>query len=274
MPADQLRLHCREIERLLVRWATRPVEGGLEARIEEAFLDTIASVNVGTPYSFLEQYGGRIVHDLRPSLGHEAEVSSRGRVPLGLHTDDAFLDASARAEYVALVGLLNPRNVPTLVVALDDVLDAIGTETVVAMSRPSFQFALPGSFEIDVDRYSPMSRPVLRERPDGQAEVALAPRLCVAPGHGPEVAAHLDRFRSAVDRSRRSEVVLAPGEILVLSNSRCLHGRPAVDADRWIKRVYLRKDFAALDRVGNTGMPRIYAAEGVLRHAARGRSDW
>ena len=68
----------------------------------------------------------------------------------------------------------------------------------------------------------------------------------------------------AVHRAPCTSIALSPGELLVVSNSRCLHGRPQVAAERWMKRVYMREDLSTLDCLAATGSPGVYAAANAL----------
>jgi hypothetical protein len=217
----------------------------------------------GTPFTFVEQYEGALVHDVRPAPGHEAERSSRGRVELSIHTDDAFLLADARPEFMALLGVCNPSAVPTQLVQVDDVLELLSPDTIAGLREPSYTFARPASFTINGQVAARPARPILQARADGLDEVSLATQTTVAEAAEPEAARHLEAFRAAVGRAPRRDIVLAPGDVLVFSNARCLHGRPALEAERWLKRLYLRRDRATLDRLAATGTTDRYVARRV-----------
>ena len=75
-------------------------------------------------------------------------------------------------------------------------------------------------------------------------------------GTDPEAAEALDLLR-AVARERRLALVLEPGDLLVVDNHVCIHGRSSFAArydgtDRWIQRSFVVDDLApsAADRVG------------------------
>jgi hypothetical protein len=260
---DLALLHAADVDRLARRASADP-SGAVCEELDAAFLDALAELPFGVPFTFVEQYAGALVHDVRPASGHEAEQSSRGRVALGFHTDDSFLDPSARPEHLALLGVSNPERVPTHAVRVDDVVAQLERETIERLGRPSFRFACPASFEVSdgFDARVP-PRPILRTRPDGRTEVSFAPSTVVVDDDDAEH--HLALFREALDRAPRSTFVLDAGEILFVSNARCLHGRPpVVDVDRWIKRVYLRSDLSMLDRVAATGSPGVYAAKKAI----------
>jgi L-asparagine oxygenase len=232
-----------------------------EALLHAAFLRTFEALPFGSPFTFREQYGGALVHDIRPSAGHEREESSRGRVTLPFHTDDGFLDPGNRPEHLALLGIFNPERVPTNVVRIESVLELLSAETIAMLREPLFTLACPDSFEapLGITENVP-ARPIIWTGPGGRPEASFAPDTRPIDGAGEEVDSHLRQFAAAVGQASRISIVLEPGEILVFSNSRCLHGRPPVEADRWMKRLYLRGDLRQLDRVAATAEPFVYEA--------------
>lgn len=232
-----------------------------EKRLHAAFLGTLEALPFGHPFTFREQYGGALVHDIRPALGHEGEESSRGRVTLPFHTDDGFLDPGARPEHLALLGITNPNRVPTNVVRIEDVLELLSAETIAGLREPLFTLACPDSFEAPQGITGNVpARPIVWFGPAGRPEASFAPDTRPIDGVGQEVDSLLQLFTAAVRQAPRTSIVLEPGEILVFSNSRCLHGRPPVEAERWMKRLYLRSDLRQLDRVAATAEPFVYEA--------------
>lgn len=227
-----------------------------EREIDEIFLSLLDGLPVGRPFSFREQHGGALVQEVRPAENHESEVSSRGRVELDLHTDDVFLEPSVRPQYIALLGIHNPERVPTYLVYLDDVVDYLEPKTLEVLSQPFFSFACPPSFDIDKSldlRTNP--RPILRRGARGEFEAGI------------DASEHLRLFKSAIEAAPRTEWTLGPGEVLVFSNSRCLHGRPPVEsADRWLKRVYLRDDLSTLEMAAATDTRNTYDAVKAFRY--------
>lgn len=275
MPVEQVQVYSEEILRLIRRGSETTFDAALEQEIDAIFVGALASISAGTPFTFQEQYDGQLVQDVRPARHHESEPSSRGRVPLDLHTDDAFLGAATRAEHLALLGIRNPAEISTVVVALEDVLDRLDPETIDVLSGPSFRFGCPATFEtVGREQLSTPARPILHEESGRPREVAFASRVDLAIPGDSDVEHHLRLFRSVLEHVPRSRVALGPGEILVLSNVRCLHGRPAVPTDRWIKRVYLRQDFATLDRVAATRSSRVYSATRAVAYARRCNPAW
>lgn len=267
---DHVHLYSAELGRIIERSLRSRGESGAAKEIEENFLGLLDEFPFGRPFTFREQYGGAMVQDIRPAEAHESEASSRGRVPLALHTDDVFLDPPSRPEYIALLGIRNPDRIPTELVRLDDALRALPSATLEALTRSQFSFGCPPSFDVD-NRVNLRTRPrpILRGGPEGGFEVGL-PASTTEPADAAEPTAreHLELLEAAIAAAPRRVFTLDAGEILVFSNSRCLHGRPAVSGpQRWLKRVYLRADMTTLESTAATDAPNVYEAVRAFQQA-------
>lgn len=267
---DHVHLYSGELGRLIKR--SLRTEGGSDASgdIDEVFLAVLGDLALGRAFTFREQYGGAMVQDIRPARTHESEASSRGRVRLDLHTDDVFLDPPSRPEYIALLGVRNSDRIPTELVRLDDVVQDLDSETLEALSNSQFSFGCPPSFDVD-DRAALRTRPrpILRGGPEGGFEVGL-PASTTEPTETaePNASKHLQCLKAAIAAAPRRAFTLDAGEILIFSNSRCLHGRPpVVGLDRWLKRVYLREDLTTLKETAATDAPNVYEAVRAFRQA-------
>jgi L-asparagine oxygenase len=234
--------------------ATDPSAAAYARALDDAFLAILEELPFGTAFTFAEQYGGALVQDIKPASGHEDEQSSRGQVELRPHTDDGFLDPAARPEYLALLGVSNPEGVPTEVIRVDDLLERLDPTTVEGLRAPDFFFPAPQSF--DAVRATVPPRPIVESEPGAPTRVALAPDVRIADGTNEQAGRCLTRLEEALREVPRVSFALGAGEILLVSNSRCLHGRPPVANGRWLKRIYLRRDFRRLEPAA--GMGRIY----------------
>ncbi len=273
---DHLVVHSDLLAGLVASESAGTMTEGHSAAIDAGILEVLSAIEaeVGRPYAFIEQYDGRLVQDIRPVPGRERELSSRGRAPLVLHTDDAFLDRRARPEAVALVGIEHHDAVPTLIVRLDDVIDSLTPNTVQVLMSSSFVHASPPTFDLPCEVGAEVTcRPILRQRPDGVFEAALS-----ASGPATKVDRRLDRhvavFRRAAREAPSAQLRFAPGCVHVISNTRLLHGRPGVVTNRWLKRVYLRRDLSDLDALAPTGSPSVYSAARMVTHGLVDPAPW
>jgi L-asparagine oxygenase len=196
---------------------------------------------LGRPFGWAGQQNGRLVHDILPTRGQEAEqTGASSSVVLSPHTEDAF--HPERAHLVVLASLRNPDGIGTSTACVRHV--DIDPADRAILTRPRLPI-LPDSSYGDDHGAALVAPPVstLWERRDG---------LCSRfdPAYTP-----LDRadeaFRAAYRRldgaltAALSPVPTRPGDVLVLDNDTVVHGRapftPRYDGtDRWIKRVNVR----------------------------------
>src|ERR1044072_8442968 len=147
-----------------------------------------------------------------------------------------------------------------------------------SFTRPVFSFGCPESYDID-GRESLWSAPrsILDTGENGELEVALpSTDVRVDLELTAEIDTHIEALEAALAAAPRRQVSLEAGEILVISNRRCLHGRPAIEAERWLKRVYLSRDLSGLESVASTGVPSVYAAVKAFGYEGEqgARSKW
>jgi L-asparagine oxygenase len=234
-------------------WRDRPVP---TPEFAEEILLLLLGALLGEPFGWKTQQDARLVHDIFPIKGYETEQMGIGSTDLlTLHTEDAF--HPWRADYLLLECLRNPRRIATIVSEPD--LSVLGAAHLDILTEPNFlirpddshlaqhnatkgvdaEFHEIASMKGDNNRvavlYGPRNHPYMRIDPffmetpdDPAARAALA----------------------AVDELLEAsceQVVLEPGDVLVVNNHRMAHGREAFDAcydgtDRWLKRVSVTTD--------------------------------
>ncbi len=207
---------------------------------------------LGEPVGYLPEHGGSIVQNLVPTrdaVGRQTSTSSG--VDLAFHTETAF--HPHRPRYLLLLCLRGDPGAATTLASIDDLLPALDDDVVAELRRPHFRTAVDESFGGSPDVPVGPARPVL----DGPAD---DPVLCwdaeLTTGETPAAAAALEALAAAVaERQRR--VVLEAGDLLVVDNARCVHGRSPFTArfdgtDRWLQRSFVVEDLApsAADRDG------------------------
>jgi L-asparagine oxygenase len=229
--------------------ATGSVAGRAAALAVHGFLGR-ETVSYGT------ENDGALFVNLVPIPG-EGKYSNKSKGSMRGHTDavsfpfNGDLDANdpriaPSPDLVTLVVLRNPDAVPTTVMALKDVLPLLSPEDIAELKKDQYsigaQFTfIKGMKEILGDVHTVIDEPVLKDAPPGTmvrySHSSVEP---TEPG-GPAQAAS-DNLEAACNRVAIS-VVVEPGDVLLVSNRLCLHGRGVVGEDvggqaRWLLRTY------------------------------------
>lgn len=207
----------------------------------EGFFMMLLAGFLGDPFGWANQRNGALLNNVLPLKSHEAEQLSTGsEADLSWHNEEAF--HPYRADYLGLMCLRNPDNIPTVVGSVRDVV--IPESILQVLFEPHFIFHTDKNFDTG-DAYEPEPLPVLFGH-YAAPYIRLDPGFMSAvPGDG-EASRALDYIIGAFDLSLK-DVALAPGDIIFLDNYRVVHGRkgfkPRFDGmDRWLKRVNITLD--------------------------------
>jgi L-asparagine oxygenase len=219
----------------------RPV--GKVTFVSEAVILGIGQL-IGHVFGYSGEKDGEMVHQIAPVRGREKAASNEGSgADFGPHSECGGLPIIPT--YLSLYCLRadSANTAATFLVHALDVVKHLDGETIAALSKPHFQMRVPESFG-GVDVWSE-AKPILR----GSLEL-------------PEVWYNRDAMRATTaeaqpalaklsaltaDPSVQHAIVLQPGELVLLDNRKTMHGRqpftPRYDGtDRWLHRVYLRRD--------------------------------
>ncbi|MFJ3090089.1 guanitoxin biosynthesis L-enduracididine beta-hydroxylase GntD [Streptomyces sp. NPDC086838] len=249
-----------------------------EAQRASALLLLLGSL-LGDPVSYMTQQRGRMVLDLFPIVGHETQqLGSSSAGSLEWHNEDAF--HPLRADWIMLAALRNHDKVPTTFAPVQDVeldestREMLFEEHYVILPDESHT-ALFNSSTVGIEE-DPRTAEAFRQiaelcdKPRRTAVLsgsAEAPSLRIDPAFMPEhlldgePAEALRTLVSKIDAGLR-DVVISPGELLIIDNKRAVHGRRPFTArydgtDRWLRRVNVLADLRKADG---------------RRHAAHGRA--
>ena len=224
-------------------------ERSAEVTPEECVLLLLARA-LGDVFAWADQQGGAVVHDIVPAAGEEnSMLSSSSTKEMSLHTEDAFF--AERADLILLLCLRNPSHAPTYIADIRDV--ALSQELARLVRSPRYRFvpddshdgsgprADPGGFPVVPPAAQRESKPsVLISGDDADPSIRFDGDYIDTPGDdaASKAVKALDRALHAV----HMKVVLRPGELLIVDNNRCVHGRGGFRAshngnDRWLKRV-------------------------------------
>jgi Fe(II)/alpha-ketoglutarate-dependent arginine beta-hydroxylase len=206
---------------------------------------------LGTVFGWATQQAGHIVNDIIPiDTFADQQVGASSKVELAWHTEDAY--HPGRADFICLFCLRNPTSAPTTVASILDVkshraLPEVLFEPCVRIAADDAQAA--GAEEAGIDDWTEAAVepvPILSENGSGL-------QMCVDPAYM-SVASDEEGVRDAVTGfcqaidEHLTEVVLRPGDLLIVNNHRAVHGRrpfkPTYNGrDRWLKRVNVARDF-------------------------------
>ena len=173
------------------------------------------------PFGFRQERAGALIHDVLPEPGAEARVSSSGRVQFDLHADCAYLDRALRPEILAFICLHDETGTETEIATLADVLEELSEDIVHQLALPDYIHRAPASFSGEPrERLSSII-----DRVDGHWEIKVATHSCEPRTEG---ARHALGALIESARKHRQACRWAPGQILMLKNRECLHGRRAI----------------------------------------------
>ncbi len=239
--------------------------GKISQRIDLAILDQLDNLRYGQVFTYKQQCFGELVQNLIPLRGKEQENSNAGRKAFPWHSDDARLDRWYRVDNLGLFGVDNRGEVPTRLLPVDAVVDRLDKRSLRHLCQPRYTQAVPQSYNIPGrEGLRSPARPVLAKSNEGYhiRFTAYATRA-VTGDHVAELA--LQALQEAVNSTPPKSIVLRGGDMLIFSNSRYLHSRGAVGGQRWIKRVYLKRDLSELARACSTDRAGVFDVEPAIR---------
>lgn len=209
---------------------------------------------LGEVFGYASLQDGRLLHNVMPIAGAETDQSGHGsRATLDWHTEDAF--TPFRADFLALLGLRNLDAVATTFAGIEAVagLDAADLRV---LSEPRFAIvpddehlratSPPAERSVLGDLADPRHIPVLHNGPRGLEMVIDSVYMSPTDSAG---AAAYQRATAALDGALE-RVPILPGELLLVDNSRAVHGRDDFPArydgtDRWLLKASIASHLQA-----------------------------
>ncbi|BBI98684.1 taurine catabolism dioxygenase [Ferrigenium kumadai] len=149
-------------------------------------------------------------------------------------------------DILTLVGLRNPNSVPTTVMVLEDVLAELSPTDIAELKKSQYSLTaqltfISGMKEILGDVHTANDEPVLKDVPP-LTIVRYSHSSVLPTDEGGAAQTASDNFEAACNKVV-IRVVIEPGDVLVVSNRLCLHGRGVVGEGvggeaRWLLRTY------------------------------------
>jgi L-asparagine oxygenase len=219
----------------------------------EEFVLAMYATALGESFTWSTLQAGRMIQNVLPIAGEDREQSGHGQVMLEWHTEDGF--HPHRCDYLLLLGMRNPDATPTTLASIRDV--KIADEHRAALAQRRF-FIVPDDEHLrQLDPADPGVRRmrVMRENPEPVAVLFGAiedPYLRIDPyfmrcAEGDvEAEMALKSLVSELERVQQ-DIVVGPGDALIIDNYRAVHGRKAFTArfdgtDRWLKKIIVARD--------------------------------
>lgn len=220
---------------------------------------------LGSVFGWATQQEGHLVNDIIPmETFAEQQVGASSKVELAWHTEDAY--HPGRADFICLFCLRNPTGAPTTVASIVDLqshldLPAELFEPCVRIAADDAQAA--GAEEAGIEDWTESAVkpvPILSQNGAGLQMVVDPAYMSVADEEAHDA---VTGFCQAIDE-HLTEVVLKPGDLLILNNHRAVHGRrpfkPTYSGrDRWLKRVNVARDFESRRPFCTDGSRRLLA---------------
>lgn len=212
----------------------------LEDHVTTGLLAVVAE-NLGMLIGYADEKHGALIHDVLPVRGEESCIENSGSVSFDFHVENVH--HPLRPDYLALLCLRqdHDRVGATRVASVRRAVTLLTAEQVEVLRRPEFRSLYPTSFtrgqtgehprsEPHPVLFGPENVPFMRVNSHNtQAATEIGSRALTALTEALEHVCH--------------EIVLEPGQMVILDNYVAAHGRsafvPRYDGnDRWMRRCY------------------------------------
>jgi alpha-ketoglutarate-dependent taurine dioxygenase len=203
----------------------------------------------GIPMAYANEKDGELIQTLCPVRSQIQKASSEGAANLPLHTDNAFHAYPPDYLFLACLKPHPEDNALTLISDIRSAVESLNETQRRLLTERHFIIKSPTSF--DEEQKSDL-QPIIRVNESGVIEARV--RFDRVSSENPEATAALNALKLFAERNTK-KIDIQPGQILILDNSRILHGRIPFDArldgnDRWMYRLYTRGDIPSLWQQG------------------------
>lgn len=203
---------------------------------------------IGEVFAYGKERRGVLIHNVVPIKGKEDTLSSSGSgIEFSFHTEVGF--SPFRPHYVFLYCIRSDHESKALTyfTSARKICWYLDQEVIATLRRAEFLIPAPQSFDYgnDSEQWSG-PRPLLfgsSDLPEVCVDLNSAEPLTTAAEHA------LKMLREVLTMPRVvCSVGLTPGDMLLINNRTAIHGRTVIPVrwdgyDRWLQRVYVRKDF-------------------------------
>jgi hypothetical protein len=194
---------------------------------------------LGDPMSQAGVRDGQLIQDIRPLPGDEAtQLASSSEGGLEYHCEDAYHDL--RPDWILLMCLRNPDGVPTTFCRVRDL--PLPEEVKATLFQKRFVISPDSSHDNSADTHRVAVLSGDHRSPFVRIDPAFMPRHLDDEAAEKALATIIDGFDGGLQ-----DVVLAPGEVMIIDNLRTVHGRRPFVAhydgnDRWLRSLTVAAD--------------------------------
>ncbi|MFI8434688.1 TauD/TfdA family dioxygenase [Streptomyces sp. NPDC079020] len=208
---------------------------------EVAALLVMTACGLGDPAAFLAEKSGALVQDVVPVPGQEQFQGNAGSVDLMMHNENAF--HLHRPDFVMLLCLRpdHERRAGLSTACIREALPLLSERTRECLARPEFTTQPPPSFGGGSEAV-PQHAVLTGDPDDPDIRVDFAATAGLTE-QGRAALGELSAVLASVSRTVR----MFSGDLAIVDNRLCLHGRtafrPRYDGrDRWVQRTFAMTD--------------------------------
>jgi L-asparagine oxygenase len=255
-----------------------PVESNAMPPAEFTLLTEVMELAIalllGEPVAYRAEKDGALVQHVFPVPSEEDAPSNESSdILLDLHTELVFsrrqperpLDA-ASPDFILLYCLRSDpeRTAETLIAEVADLCARLPDSDLVVLREPRFELRAPYSFTKDDPSDRPWVGPVSLLGRTESVPTAAFDLACGSRAVDEEAGQALAALREAANEPGVVlSIRLEPGNLLILDNRRCVHGRTRFTAryngsDRWIQRIYVRLSLDGMEPFDRAMSARVF----------------
>lgn len=195
-----------------------------------------------TPFSFIEEKGDELIHQIAPATGKENTKSNGGKIKLPWHTDESILPYVDRPQVLLLSGLINESSIGTSISVASDAIEYLTKSEMNTLMGNNFRIETPDSFDDYLKGMKILSAwmPILRF--DENGVLRANGNLHSVKSKNRQARKALEALMFQLTLTQKS-VVLKPGVAIGFNNSLCFHQRGKIGSGkRWLQRVFGTKN--------------------------------
>lgn len=220
-----------------------PLSHETPVRMPDAYAELLnVSLAYGYTIGYTQEQNGKLIHHLFPIKSTESEqISTSSKVDLALHTETAF--HPYKPDYVVLACLRGDKTAATTYADVETLVKSLSTDSITELLKVQYTTRVDASFRTNGEQDQQIELSILKETSNGYQ---ITHDQAFVQGTNKKAQTALDELNKVI-ASNTEEVTLRAGDVLIINNSRAIHGRkpfnPRYDGtDRWLLRCLVREE--------------------------------